>query len=180
MTSTTDAPTTSYAIDPAHSRLGFAVRHMMLTKVRGEFTSFHGSLQLGASEIPQHLATTIEIASISTNEKDRDTHLKSPDFFDAATYSTMNFESTNIQANGTEHFTVLGNLTIHGVTKAVELKGIFEGKTVDPWGKNRIAYSATTRINRKDFGLVWNQTLETGGLLVGEEIEITLEIQAVA
>ena len=167
-------------IDPSHSRVSFAVRHMMLSKIRGDFTQFSGTVQVGKADLPSHVNVSLTVASINTNEKDRDTHLKSADFFDEQKFPTITFESTNVHPDDDETFIVHGSLTMHGITKTIELTGQFEGQTIDPWGKHRIAYSAWTRINRKDFGLVWNQTLETGGLLVGEDIDILLDIQAVA
>lgn len=179
MTAPADTSTTSYAIDPAHSRVSFAVRHMMLSKVRGEFSDFSGTVDVGSDGMPAHVSATINVASIDTHAPDRDTHLKSADFFEADKYPQMTFEST--QVSGTpQQFTLTGNLTIRGVTKSIELKGEAEGKAVDPWGKNRVAFSASGRVNRKDFGLAWNQALETGGVLVGEEVEIALDVQAVA
>lgn len=176
---TTQTGTATYAIDPAHSRVSFAVRHMMLSKVRGEFGSFTGSVTIGGDGIPSHISATIVTASINTHDKDRDAHLKSPDFLEADKYPEMTFESSNVHADG-DTLTIHGELTIHGVTKNVELTAQNEGKTIDPWGKNRVAFSAWGRINRKDFGLVWNQALETGGVLVGEDVDILLDVQAVA
>jgi polyisoprenoid-binding protein YceI len=173
---TTTTPRT-YAIDPAHSEVGFAVRHMMLSKVRGRFTKLSGSLQLTDRDIPAAITAEIDAASIDTHEPQRDTHLRSGDFLDAERFPTLTFVSTSVAVSGND-FTVTGDLTLHGTTKSVTLTGELEGRTTDPWGNDRIAYSAKTRINRKDFGLGWNQALETGGVLVGEEIDIILDVQA--
>jgi polyisoprenoid-binding protein YceI len=168
----------TYAIDPAHSEVGFSVRHMMLSKVRGRFTKVSGTIQLGAGDVPEGITAEIDAASIETHEPQRDTHLRSDDFLAAETYPKLTFTSTAIAADGND-FTVTGDLTIHGTTKSVTLTGELEGRTTDPWGNDRVAYSAKTRINRKDFGLTWNQALETGGVLVGEDIDVVLDIQAV-
>jgi polyisoprenoid-binding protein YceI len=179
MTASADTTATTYTIDPTHSRVSFAVRHMMLSKVRGEFGDFKGTIDVGPGGVPTKIDAEITVESIDTKTSDRDTHLKSPDFFNAPEHPTITFQSTDISGSGT-NFIVKGNLTLHGVTKPIELKVENEGSTVDPWGKKRVAYTATTRLNRKDFGLTWNQTLETGGVLVGEDVDVTLDIQAVA
>ncbi len=168
----------TYAIDPAHSDAGFSVRHMMLSKVRGRFTKLSGTLQLADGDIPTAITVEIDAASIDTHEAPRDAHLRSADFLDVEKYPTLRFASTSIAAKGSG-FTVTGDLTLHGTTKSVTLSGELEGHTTDPWGNDRVAYSATARINRKDFGLGWNQALETGGVLVGEDIDITIDVQAV-
>ena len=168
----------TYAIDPAHSNVGFSVRHMMLSKVRGRFNAVSGTIRLGDGNVPAAITAEIDAASIDTHEPARDTHLRSGDFLAAETYPKLTFASTAIAAQG-DAFTVTGNLTIHGTTKSVTLAGELEGRTTDPWGNDRIAYSAKTRINRKDFGLAWNQALETGGVLVGEDIDILLDVQAI-
>lgn len=178
---TTTTATHIYTIDPVHSDVSFSVRHMMLSKVRGQFRAVAGSIELATgSDIPVGVKAEIDASSIDTREAQRDGHLKSPDFLDAATHGHLNFASTSIVPGKGEHFAIVGDLQIHGVTKSVTLDAEVAGHTTDPWGNDRIAYSATTRINRKDFGLAWNQTLEAGGVLVGEDIEIVLEIQAIA
>ncbi|MDE2572556.1 MAG: YceI family protein [bacterium] len=166
--------------DPSHSSADFSVRHMMIAKVRGTLRVSAATIETKAgSGIPSSVQATIDAASISTREPDRDTHLRSADFLDVERYPTIAFRSTRVSAkNGTE-FTVIGDLTLHGVTREVELDAEFEGSGKDPWGKERIAYGATAKLNRKDFGLAWNQALETGGVLVGDQIHITLTIEAV-
>jgi polyisoprenoid-binding protein YceI len=177
--STTSQTLTTYAIDPSHSNVEFTARHMVITKVRGRFGKFAGTLTVADdAEVPTAVAIDIDAASVDTREEQRDTHLRSADFLDAETHPQLTFTSKAITGSGSS-FTVTGDLSIHGVTKSVTLDAEFEGRGKDPWGNERISYSAKTKINRKDFGLTWNQALETGGLLVSEEIVIGLEIQAI-
>ena len=170
-----------WALDGAHSQAEFSVRHMMIANVRGEFREISGTLQLDERNIENSsVNVTINTASVQTNDPKRDDHLKSPDFFDVANYPEITFHSTKWQQRGEDELLVRGDLTIHGVTKEVVLRT--EGPTAeakDPWGNTRIGFSAKTKINRKDFGLGWNVALETGGILVGEDITITLETQFV-
>lgn len=168
-----------YSLDPSHSTVEFTVRHLMISKVRGRFAAFQGSIELApGSDVPQRINVSIETNSIDTREEQRDNHLRSADFFDAEKYPNMAFESTRIEGNA-DDFRVTGNLTLHGVTKEVTLKGEFEGRASDPWGGRRVGYTAQTTINRKDFGLSWNQALETGGVMVSDEVRIELNVQAV-
>lgn len=169
----------NFALDPAHSGVDFTVRHMVFSRVRGAFPKFTLDLDLDeATNMPTAVAATIDAGSIDTNVADRDAHLKSPDFLDVAKYPTIQFISTRI--NGApDAFTIDGDLTIHGVTKPVTLKATVDGRGKDPWGNDRVAFSASTTINRKDFGLTYNQALETGGVLVGDTLEIAITIQAV-
>lgn len=168
-----------YTIDAAHSRAQFSVRHMMVSNVRGEFTKMKGSIDYDEKNpAAMRIEATIDAASINTGEPKRDEHLKSPDFFDAARYPTITFRSKSARktANG---LAVTGDLMIHGVTKEVVLQ--VEGPSPevrDPWGNLRRGATATTKINRKDFGLTWNAALETGGVVVGEEVSITIDVQA--
>ncbi len=169
----------TWNIDPSHSHIQFAVRHMVISKVRGRFNKFSGSLSFDPAA-PQSgsVQATIEVDSIDTTDEKRDGHLKSPDFFDAAKFSTLTFKSTGITGSGSD-LKVTGDLTIHGVTKSVTLDVESLGGGKDPWGGERQGFSAKTTINRQEFGLTWSQTLETGGLLVGDKIEIELDIEAV-
>lgn len=170
---------TSYSIDPAHTTVEFVVRHLMITKVRGRFGAVSGSIELeSGSDVPRSVQATIDATSIDTNEPQRDTHLKSADFFEVEKYPTLEFGSTRIEGDA-GGFTIFGNLTIHGVTREVALKAEYEGRAADPWGGQRIGYSASTTINRKDFGLGWNAALETGGVVVGDEVRIELNVEAV-
>jgi polyisoprenoid-binding protein YceI len=171
----------TYQIDPAHSAAHFSVRHMMISNVRGDFTKVSGTVLLDARN-PANSAVEalIDAASINTREAQRDTHLKSADFFDVEKYPEMAFRSKSVVAAEDGELRVKGDLTIHGVTREVTLT--VEGPTPeakDPWGNQRIGATATTKINRKDFGLGWNVALEAGGVLVGEDIRISIDIEAI-
>jgi polyisoprenoid-binding protein YceI len=169
----------TFALDPMHSSVEFTARHMVFSRVRGTFTKFTLDLALDeATNLPTSVSTVIDATSIDTNVADRDAHLKSSDFLDVAKFPTIAFLSTRI-AGSPDAFTIEGDLTIHGVAKRVTLNATVDGRGKDPWGNERIAFSASTTINRKDFGLTWNQALETGGVLVGEAIEIAITLQAV-
>lgn len=168
-----------YALDRSHSTVEFIVRHLMISKVRGRFAAFQGQIELApGSDVPRALNATIEVASIDTREEQRDAHLRSADFFEVEKYPALTFASTRVEGTPDE-FKVHGNLTIHGVTKEVVLTGAFEGRGGDPWGGQRIGYTAHTTINRKDFGLAWNAALETGGVVVSDEVRIELNAEAV-
>lgn len=175
---TTSAPST-WNIDPAHSAAEFKVKHMMISNVKGSFSGISGKLLLDEADITRStVEATIPISTINTGDAQRDGHLKSGDFFDAETFPVMTFKSTKVARTAPGEFSVTGDLTLHGVTKAVTFA--VEGSTEpakDPWGNLRIGASAHAKINRKDFGLVWNAALETGGVLVGEEVAIPLEVQ---
>jgi polyisoprenoid-binding protein YceI len=175
----TDTAVTSYAIDTAHSNVEFSVRHLMISKVKGSFDRVTGTLTLGESAIPTSITASIEIDSISTRDEKRDGHLKSDDFFAAATHPTMDFVSTAITPKTAETFEIAGNLTMHGVTRPVVFEATVDGRVTDPWGLDRIAYSASAKLNREDYGMTFNQALEAGGVMVGKDIEIDLTIQAV-
>lgn len=162
---------TSWNIDPTHSSINFSVRHMVFAKVRGRFGKFSGKIELGATPSAE---ATIETASIDTGVADRDGHLRAADFFDVEKFPAITFKSKKVEKNR-----VTGDLTIRDVTREVVLETEDGGQAKDPWGNARVAFSAKTSIDRRDFGLKWNQALETGGVLVGEKIEIELEIQAV-
>ncbi len=171
---------TTWNIDTSHSGVHFSVRHMVIAKVRGSFDRFRGTLELdeGNSEASK-VTVRIEAASIDTREEKRDAHLRSADFFDVEKYPELAFVSTNVEALGGDRYRVTGDLTIHGVTREVVLDAESLGAGKDPWGNDRIAFQAQTSIRRRDFGLTWNQALETGGVLVGDEVEISLDVQAV-
>ena len=173
--------TTTWNIDPAHTVAEFKVRHMMITNVKGHFTGVTGVLSLDEQDITKsHVEASIDAASINTREADRDTHLKSADFLDVEKFPKLTFTSTRVARKGKGELQVEGDLTIHGVTRKVEFA--VEGPTPpgkDPWGNTRIGWTATTKINRKDFGLTWNTTLETGGILVGDEVSITFDVEAI-
>lgn len=172
---------TTWNLDPAHSVAEFKVRHMMISNVKGTFSKVTGVLIHDESDVTKsHIESSIEVGSIETRDAQRDGHLKSEDFFHAEKFPTLTFKSTNIKKVGDGELSVEGELTIRGVTRKVAFA--VEGPTPpakDPWGNTRIAVSATTKINRKDFGLTWNAALETGGILVGDEVTITLDVQFV-
>lgn len=172
---------TTWNIDPDHSNVGFKVRHLMVSNVRGSFDKHTGVVDINDKDITKSkVQVTIDTASINTNVQKRDEHLRSADFFDVAKYPTMTFVSKKVAKAGKDKLKVTGDLTLHGITKEVVL--VVEGPTnesKDPWGNIRKGATATTKINRKDFGLVWNKALETGGVAVGEEIAITLEIEMI-
>ena len=173
--------TTTWNIDPVHSAAEFKVKHMMISNVKGQFTRINGVLSLDETDLTNsQVEASIEAASITTRDVQRDAHLKSADFFDVATFPALSFESTRISRVGEGELAVTGDLTIHGITRNVVFT--VEGPTSpakDPWGNTRVGLSATTKINRKDFGLNWNAALETGGILVGDEVTISLDVQFV-
>ncbi len=182
MTTTLATPETAvstWKIDPAHSVAEFKVKHMMISNVKGRFTGVSGTLYLDENNVANsRVAASIDASSIATGDAQRDGHLKSPDFFDAEQYPTLTFRSTRIVPDGDGELKATGELTIHGVAREVTFA--VEGPTApakDPWGNTRVAISATTKVNRRDFGLTWNAVLETGGILVGDEVTITLDVQ---
>jgi len=171
----------TYSLEPAHTRAHFKVRHLMIANVRGEFSKVSGTVRFDPSNpAASSITAEIDINSLSTREPDRDTHLKSADFFDAANYPTMKFQSKKVEADGPEAYTVTGDLTIRGVTHEVVLEVTGPTPEIkDPWGYTRRGAEAITRISRKDFGLTYNPVLETGGVVIGDRIEISLEVELV-
>jgi polyisoprenoid-binding protein YceI len=171
--------TTTWKIDPAHSAAEFKVKHMMISNVKGSFQGLEGVLaEDPADPASSRIQATIDVSTLSTGDPQRDGHLKSADFFDLEKFPTMTFKSTSVKPKGEGEYSVTGHLTLHGVTRPVTFA--VEGPSApnkDPWGNTRIGLSATTKINRKDFGLTWNAALETGGILVGEDVAITLDLQ---
>jgi polyisoprenoid-binding protein YceI len=182
MIATLDATKTAqaYTIDKMHSEVAFQVRHL-LTKVRGRFTGFAGTL-LFDQEHPEQSSTslTIDASSVDTGTPDRDTHLRSDDFFAVGTHPTLTFTSSRVVKTGDDTYDVAGTLTIRGVTKEITLPVTYLGTAKDPWGNVRAGFETSLTINRKDFGLTWNAALETGGFLIGDEVRINLSIQAIA
>jgi len=178
---TSQIATTTWNIDPIHTAAEFKVKHMMVSNVKGHFTGVKGVLTLDENDLTNsRVEATIDAASINTREPQRDTHLKSGDFLDVEKFPTLSFKSTHVSRDGEAGLVVAGDLTIHGVTRNVEFE--VEGLTPaakDPWGGIRMGLSAVTKISRKDFGLTWNATLETGGILVGDDVTITLEVEFV-
>jgi len=172
---------TTWNIDPAHSVAEFKVRHMMISNVKGQFSGIKGSLALDdADPTNSRVEVSIDAASVNTHDPQRDAHLKSADFFDVEKFPTISFESSRITRTDDGELKVTGDLTIHGVTRSVVFA--VEGPSApakDPWGNTRMGLAATAKINRKDFGLTWNAALESGGILVGEDVAISLDVQFV-
>jgi polyisoprenoid-binding protein YceI len=168
----------TWTVDPSHSELGFSVRHMMVSKVRGRFTRFTGSLTTGEDARDSSAEITAELASIDTGNEQRDTHLRSADFFDADKNPQMTFRSTDIRP-ADDRFLVDGDLTIRGVTRPVTFEVGFNGIGPDAFGGTRLGLSASTEINRRDWGVNWNAAIEGGGVVVGEKVQINVEIEAV-
>ena len=178
---TTQAPvkSTTWKIDPVHSNVEFAVKHLMISTVKGHFSDVDGEIVIANDDSTRSsVNATIKVASIDTRMPQRDEHLRSADFLDAANYPEITFQSTRITGNSSE-FKLTGNLTIHGVTREITLDTTNEGSGKDPWGGERIGFSATTKLDRRDFGLTWNQAIESGGVVVGHELKVSIEIQAV-
>jgi polyisoprenoid-binding protein YceI len=170
----------TWNIDPSHSAIAFSVRHMVVSKTRGRFTKWTGQLRFDADDpAASSVDVSIDPASLDTADAQRDAHLRSPDFFDVEKFPTASFRSTRVDTHGEDRYRVTGDLTIHGVSKSVVLDVTYEGSGKDPWGGERAGFVASTTIDRRQFGLEWNKALETGGLLVGEKVELTLEIEAV-
>ena len=186
MSSSFDAPTSAlediagdYTLDPSHSRLGFVARHAMVTKVRGQFGAFEGTATIDtANPSSSKVALSIDVASVDTRSADRDGHLQSPDFFDAAQFPKITFTSTDVERDGAE-WSVTGDLTIKDVTKSVTIPFEQTGSARDPFGNLRVGFEGETTINRKDFDLSWNAALETGGVLVSEKIKLEFDISAI-
>jgi polyisoprenoid-binding protein YceI len=182
MTRTQVASSTAqvYAIDKAHSEVTFQVRHL-LTKVRGRFSDFAGTVRLDEDEPGNStVSLTIDAASVDTNDASRDQHLRSDDFFAVGTYPTIAFVSSRIVRTSAETYDAIGTLTIRGIAQEITLPVTYLGTAKDPWGNRRAGFETSLTINRKDFGLLWNAALETGGFLVGDEVRISLSIQAIA
>lgn len=165
-------------VDTSHSTIGFTARHLMITKVRGRFASFAGTVTVAEDPLASSVEATVDVASVSTGDEGRDGHLLSPDFFDAAQYPTWSLRSTRLETKGNRH-ALYADLTIKGIAKPVVFDLEFDGVSPDPWGGTRASFSASTEVNRKDWGLEWNVALETGGVLVSEKVKIELEIQLV-
>jgi polyisoprenoid-binding protein YceI len=182
------APTASmaepvvYQIDPAHSQVIFKVKHLGISNVTGRFDIFEGSYTFDSDNAANSkVEATISAASVNTNEADRDKHLRSDEFLNVEKHPNITFKSKSVTKDpgDSDDYTIVGDLTINGVTKEVELDAEYGGKTTDPWGNGRTAFEAETKINRKDFGLTWNKTLDAGGLVVGDEVKITLEVEGI-
>ncbi len=170
----------AWQIDPAHSQIQFAVRHMMISNVRGRFESFTGTVEFDEEQPTRSsVEVQIEAASINTRDPQRDGHLRSPDFLNADAYPYLTFRSKRIEQLDPTHGRIVGDLTIRDVTREVVLDVEYSGQAKSPWGTTSAGFSATTTINRKDWGLTWNHALETGGVLVGDEVRISIELEVV-
>jgi polyisoprenoid-binding protein YceI len=172
-------PTGTWTADAAHSKVGFAVKHMGIATVRGEFREFEGTLDVGDDLASSVVRGTIKAASVDTNEPQRDAHLRSPDFFDAETFPELTFESTRIEALDEETFRITGDLTLHGVTNEVVLHAELQGTDVDPWGNERIGLEITGKLSRGDYGMKFNQALGSGNMLVADKVTLALDVSAV-
>lgn len=175
------APTTTWQIDATHSSVEFAVKHLMIAKVKGHFSDVSGTLTGDIAE-PESFGLEVKlgVASIDTRQEQRDAHLRSPDFFDAAKYPTMAFTGRRIEGDTSDEFKLYGDMTIRDVTREVVLDVTNEGSVTDPWGNPRIGFSAKGKIDRRDFGLTWNQAIEAGGVVVGDEIKISVDVEFTA
>ncbi|HKY13557.1 MAG TPA: YceI family protein [Microthrixaceae bacterium] len=169
----------TYAFDVSHSNVGFSARHLVVAKVRGSFTDFDGSLVVAENPLESSIDVSIDAASVQTRDEQRDGHLRGADFLDVDRHPRLTYRSTGVRHVRGDRWEVNGELTVHGVTREVPLSVTFEGSTADPWGNSRAVFSATAKLNREDFGLTWNQALETGGVLVGKDITIEIEVEAV-
>jgi len=168
----------TWAIDAAHSDVSFSVRHLMVSKVKGSFRTFEGAIEIGDDQLASSVTASIDVASIDTRDENRDNHLRSGDFFAVEQYPTMTYRSTGVRPSA-DGYIVDGELTLHGVTRDVALDLEFNGVSSDPWGGTRAGFSATTEINRKDFGIDISMPLDGGGVVVGDKIKVSLEIEAV-
>lgn len=166
----------TWVIDPTHTEIGFSVRHLAISKVRGVFERFDTTVNAAENPADSSVTVTVEVASINTNNADRDAHLRTNDFFAPEQYPTMTFVSTGLRVDG-DHFLLDGDLTLRGVTKAITLKGEFGGIATDPWGNTKAAANGTAVINRHDFGVSWNAAIETGGFLLGDDVTLTIDAQ---
>jgi polyisoprenoid-binding protein YceI len=181
--STADAtvavPAGVWDLDPAHSSVNFSVRHLMVSKVRGRFTSFSAVIRIDEDPMKSEVDVTIDTGSIDTRDEQRDGHLRSPDFLDVEKYPAITFRSTSVSPLGGDRYELKGNLTVKDVTRPVTLEAELQGIQPDPWGNLRMGFEAKTEFNRKDFGLTWNQALEGGGVLVGDKVTVEIDLEAV-
>lgn len=175
-----EARVARWEIDAAHSEIEFAIRHLMISTIKGRFNRFRGFITFAPrAALPAAVEVEIDVASIDTGQEQRDIHLRSGDFFDVETYPTILFVSRRIELLSADHFRIVGDLRLHGVTQPITLEAIFQGMGHDPWGHSRASFTATTQIDRRNFGLTWNRPLENSGVMVGDMVSITLDIEAV-
>jgi len=177
-TSTTQLPAGTWKIDPIHSRIGFSVRHLMISKVKGSFKTFSGTVTVPENPLEASLQVTIDPASIDTGDENRDAHVRNADFFDVEKYPNAEYVSTSVRPAG-DDYVVEGQLTLHGVTRPVELELEFNGVVPDPWGNTRAGFTATTEVNRRDFGIDFSAAMETGGVMVGDKIRLNIDVELV-
>lgn len=177
-TSTIAIPTGTWTVDPAHSKVGFAVKHMGIATVRGEFTEFEGSLEIGDDLSEAKARGTVKTASVDTNESQRDAHLRSGDFFEAETHPELTFESKRIEAIDDETYRIVGDLTLHGVRNELVLNAEVNGVDTDPYGNEKVGLEVTGQLSRGDYGMKFNQVLGSGNMLVADKIKLTLDISA--
>jgi polyisoprenoid-binding protein YceI len=178
MSSLSDLTPGVWNVDATHSTIGFVARHLMISKVRGRFGAFTGTLTIADEPLASNVEATVETGSVTTGDDTRDTHLKSPDFFDVDNFPNMTLVSTGIDKDGSD-YVLHTDLTIKGVTKSVDFELEFDGVSPDPWGGTRAGFSGEAEVNRKDWGLEWNMAIEAGGFVVGDKVKIQLEVQAV-
>ena len=177
-TATQSGQKTTWVIDAAHSNVGFSIKHLMISSVRGSFTEVHGTVKVDENDpTTAEVDITIPTASVTTRDEKRDGHLRSPDFFDAEQFPNMTFRSKRVERGSGDSFRVIGDLTIRGITREVELDVELAGRAKDPWGNEKAGFEATTKIKRSDYGLTWNAALETGGVLVGDDVKISIEAE---
>ena len=176
-TSTTTLPAGPWTLDAAHSSISFSVRHMMVSKVRGQFTDFTADIVTAEDPLASTVSAVVQLASIDTRDSGRDEHLRTNDFFDIENHPTMTFTSTGLECSGSD-YRLVGDLTIKGVTRPVTFDLEVGGVAKDPWGNTKTGFTASTTVNRKDFGLTYNAALETGGVLIGDKVTIELDIEA--
>ena len=171
---------TTWAIDPTHAAAEFAVKHLMISTVKGQLGKVQGTISLDESDYTNSsVEATIDVAGLDTGEPDRDKHLRSPDFFEAERFPIIRFVSKRIERAKGDDYRIVGDLTIRDVTREATLEAELDGRITDPWGKERLGFSADTKFRRKDFGLEWNMALEAGGVLVGDEVKVSLRLEAV-
>jgi polyisoprenoid-binding protein YceI len=176
MSTVTALPAGTWSLDPTHTHIGFTVRHMMVAKVRGSFSDFSAEITVAENPLESSLSAVVQMASIDTGNGDRDGHLRTNDFFSIDEFPTMTLTSTSIEPTG-DHHVLHADLTIKGVTKSVAFDLEFAGTGQDPWGNTKAGFSASATINRKDFGIEWNAPLETGGVLIGEQVKIEIDAE---
>ena len=169
----------TYALDASHSQVGFSVRHLMVSKTKGRFSDFAGTLNIAENPLESSVSVTIQASSIDTRDEQRDAHLRSGDFFDAEAWPTLSYESRSVRQVGEGRYVLEGDLTVKGITQPVPLELTFEGGAVDPWGGVRLGFSAKAELDREAFGLTWNAALETGGVVVGKKVSIEIEAEAI-